>query len=61
MVCSACGHEMIDHKSITQSMHYCSKCQQLESYVSFSEKEIAQATPSGPGETLSAYFKTSQQ
>lgn len=61
MVCSGCGHEMIDHKSITQSMHYCNKCQQLESYVSFSDKEKSEAPPSGPGEMLSRYFKTASQ
>ncbi|HEV8386798.1 MAG TPA: hypothetical protein VGQ03_04170 [Nitrososphaera sp.] len=61
MVCSGCGHEYLDHRSITQSMHYCNKCQQLESYVSFSEKEKEQAPPSGPGEALSKYFKTATE
>jgi hypothetical protein len=61
MVCSGCGHEFVDHKSITQSMHFCNKCQQLESYVSFSEKEKATAPPAGPGEALSNYFKTATE
>jgi hypothetical protein len=42
-------------------MHYCHKCQKLESYVSFSEKEKEMAPPSGPGETLSKYFKTNAE
>lgn len=42
-------------------MHYCNKCQQLESYVSFSEKEKATAPPAGPGEALSKYFKTATE
>jgi len=58
MVCSSCGHEFTDHKSVTQAMHFCHRCQKLESYVTFSEKEKAEAPPSGPGETLSKYFKT---
>jgi hypothetical protein len=61
MVCSGCGHELIDHRSITQSMHYCNKCQQLESYVSFSERERKEAPPASPGEALSKYFKTSAE
>jgi hypothetical protein len=61
MVCSGCGHEFLDHRSVTQSMHYCNKCQQLESYVSFSEKEKTQAQSTGPGETLSRYFDTAGQ
>lgn len=61
MVCSGCGHEYLDHKSITQSMHYCNKCQQLESYLSFSDKEKSQAPPSGPGEALSKYFRTAAE
>ncbi len=57
MVCSACGHEYVDHKTVTQAMHYCNLCQKLESYVTFSEKEKTQAPPASPGETLSRYFK----
>lgn len=61
MVCSGCGHTFLDHKSVTQSMHYCNKCEKLESYVIFSEKEKAEIPPSGPGEMLSKYFKTAEQ
>jgi hypothetical protein len=49
---------MIEHKMVTQSMHYCNTCKQLESYVSFSEKERSAAPPDGPGEALSRYFKS---
>ena len=61
MVCSGCGHVYLDHRSVTQAMHYCNKCEKLESYVIFSEKERAEIRPSGPGEMLSKYFKTADQ
>jgi hypothetical protein len=39
MVCSSCGH---DHKSVTNSMHFCHRCQRLEAYVTFSSKKQEQ-------------------
>jgi len=57
MVCSSCAHEFTEHLAVTQSMHFCNRCKKLESYVTFSEEEKAQAPPAGPGELLSKYFK----
>jgi hypothetical protein len=61
-VCSSCGH---DHKSVTNSMHFCHQCQKLEAYVTFSSKKQEQgeapaAVAARPslGIVLSKYFES---
>ena len=57
MVCDSCGHEYSDHRSVTQSMHFCFKCQKVEPFVTFSEKQQA-ADNSNPGAVLGKYFES---
>jgi hypothetical protein len=63
MVCEACGHEYKDHRSVTQSMYFCSKCQKVEPFVSFTEnlkqrEEAASSSTPNVGNTLARYFES---